>query len=212
MNRRQMMFGGLVPALGAMGLLAPAALAKTKVKKKKGKKKFKTVTRTFHNPAPINLFNFGPAALYPSPITVKGLKEGKILDVNLTLHGFSHEQAADLDMLLQAPDGSCIQFLSDAGGSANFNNITVTFDDQAATSVEQFAPPESTSYKPTLFGDVDLLPPPAPQFITGGTFAVFKQRNPNGVWRLYINDDSANVESGEISGGWSLRIKARVKK
>ncbi len=48
--------------------------------------------------------------------------------------------------------------------------------------------------------------------ITGGTFAVFKQRNPNGVWRLYINDDSANVESGEISGGWSLRIKARVKK
>jgi hypothetical protein len=218
MNRRQMIFRGLVPAIGTMGLLAPAApasLAKKSKKSKtakKAKKKFKTVTRTYHNYAPLDLPNSGPASLYPSPIQVKGLKQGKVLDVNLILHGFSHESPDDLDMLLVAPDGSAVQFMRDAGTVTNVSDLTLTFDDQAPAPMPQFAALESKAYKPTIYSGVNLLPPPAPGFITGGSFSVFKHGKANGVWKLYINDHAANTDSGSIGGGWSLRIRARVKK
>ncbi len=215
MNRRQMIFRGLVPAIGAMGLLVPAApalLAKKAKKAKKQQPKFKTVTRTYHNYAAIDLPDVGPASLYPSPIQVKGLKQGKVLDVNVILHGFSHESPDDLDMLLVAPDGSAVQFMRDAGTVTNVSNLTLTFDDQAAAPMPQFDELESKAYKPTIYSGVNLLPPPAPGFITGGSFAVFKQGKANGAWKLYINDNSNNLDSGSIAGGWSLRIKARVKK
>lgn len=213
MNRRQLLLGSLVPMIGGMGLLAPATpVSLAKKAKKKRRKKYKIVTRTFRNLAPIMLPDVGPASLYPSPIQVKGLKQGKVRDVNLILHGFSHESPDDLDMLLVGPDGTAVQFMRDAGTVTNVTNLTLTVDDQADEPMPQFSELESKAYKPAIYSGVNLLPPPAPGFITGGTLSVFKQRKANGVWKLYINDNSDNLDSGSISGGWSLRIRARVKR
>ena len=216
MNRRQLLLGSLVPMIGGVGLLAPATPAslakKAKKAKKKGRKKYKIVTRTFRNLAPIMLPDFGPASLYPSPIQVKGLKQGVVRDVNLILHGFSHESPDDLDMLLVGPDSTAVQFMRDAGTVTNVTNLTLTIDDQAPGPMPQFGELESKAYKPSIYSGVNLLPPPAPGFITGGTLSVFKQHKANGVWKLYINDNSNNLDSGSISGGWSLKIRARVRR
>jgi subtilisin-like proprotein convertase family protein len=35
--------------------------------------------------------------------------------------------------------------------------------------------------------------------------------NPNGNWHLYVDDDSAG-DGGQLASGWSLEIKARVRR
>ena len=47
--------------------------------------------------------------------------------------------------------------------------------------------------------------PPTPVPPYGTDFSVMKNSNPNGVWRLYVEDD-ASFDSGIISNGWSLTL------
>ena len=47
--------------------------------------------------------------------------------------------------------------------------------------------------------------PPTPDPPYGVDFSVMKNSNPNGVWRLYVQDDAA-FDSGIISNGWSLTL------
>ena len=86
----------LGPVLGERAVLARKGNRK--------KRKFKTVTRTFTNPAPITIppTNEAPTDPYPSEIVVSGFTKGRILDVNLTLHRITHNDPADLDVLLAA--------------------------------------------------------------------------------------------------------------
>src|SRR4029077_17280953 len=88
------------------------------------------------------------------------------------------------------------------------------FDDTAA-AVMPSAPttaPASGSFKPTNYTTGDIFPAPAPAgpYLSPGTagtdtLAAFNGVDPNGTWSLYIVDD-ANIDSGTITGGWSLSI------
>jgi hypothetical protein len=52
-----------------------------------------------------------------------------------------------------------------------------------------------------------IAPAPAPN---GNSFlSVFKGQNPNGVWELWVLDDTDD-DTGKIAGGWSLEITAEV--
>src|SRR3954466_12601879 len=64
--------------------------------------KSQTKTVTFTSTAPIALPGSGIAAPYPSEITVKGLKKGKIVDVNLLINGYTEPVPDDIDVLLAA--------------------------------------------------------------------------------------------------------------
>src|SRR3954469_894929 len=98
--------------LGGLALGAPLALlglnetrgkgkSKPKHKKKQDTPNVTTVnntvrqplTQTFRNSDPITIpgdKDQGVASPYPSLIDVTGFTNGRILDVNLTIHGFSH--------------------------------------------------------------------------------------------------------------------------
>lgn len=39
---------------------------------------------------------------------------------------------------------------------------------------------------------------------------VFDGLDPDGTWQLYVVDD-ANLQTGQITGGWELEITAKVK-
>jgi hypothetical protein len=47
----------------------------------------------------------GAANPYPSAINVGGLRRGKVLDVNMTLHNITHGSSNDIDVLLVGPGG-----------------------------------------------------------------------------------------------------------
>ncbi|HMS40301.1 MAG TPA: VCBS repeat-containing protein, partial [Pyrinomonadaceae bacterium] len=160
--------------------------------------------QTFINPATIS-FNdiFTPAAPYGSVINVSG-QTGVISDINVTLTGYSHTAAGDVDVLLVSPNGKNLILMSDIAGTAS--NINLTFDDAAPTSINSLV---SGTYKPTdnLF-DFDFFPPSAPLSPYLGNNAGlnnFNDFNPNGEWRFFVVDDAKN-SAGSIPGGWSLDI------
>ena len=73
------------------------------------------------------------ATPYPSSIVVSGAV-GTITDLNVILTGVNEVRASDLDILLVGPGGQKFIVVSDAGGNTSaISNVTVTFDDQAAT-------------------------------------------------------------------------------
>ena len=76
----------------------------------------------------------GPAAPYPSSITVSGLT-GLVTDVDLHLFGVTHSATGDIDMLLVGPGGHNLIVMSDVSTGGGWHNInaTITFDDSATS-------------------------------------------------------------------------------
>jgi subtilisin-like proprotein convertase family protein len=75
----------------------------------------------------------GRATPYASTIVASGLT-GAITDLNVTLTNVAHLNPDDLDIMLIGPSGKRITLLSDAGGTTDVLNVTLTFDDAAAGS------------------------------------------------------------------------------
>jgi subtilisin-like proprotein convertase family protein len=171
----------------------------------------------FTNPASITINDrvsaTGAATPYPSSIVVAGL--GNVTDVNVTLSNFNHTFPDDVDILLVGPNPATQKFIlmSDVGGGNGMNNVTLKFDDSAATNMPDSGVIGSGSWKPTNIGATDTFPAPAPGTpysnpATAGTAtlaSVFNGATANGTWSLYVGDDAAG-DVGLIADGWSLEL------
>jgi hypothetical protein len=221
MNRRlfarNLALGGLalVPALNSVRATAEAAARKRKRRpqpKPVTKLVTKVVTQTFANSAAIRFADLGPANPYPSTIDVSGFSQGKLLDVNLTLDGFTHDRPFDVALMLVAPSGQGAVVLHNVGGNSHVSGLVVTLDDQAAASMPTNADIKLTTgtFKPTSAGSAsNLFFAPAPQDVTATALATFNGDDPNGAWRLFAVDD-AFLYTGSIAFGWRLEITAEV--
>ena len=174
-------------------------------------KRFKNVNKTFSNSGQIAIPGNGEATPYPSTIQVNGFKKGKIKDVNLTLRNFSHTFPDQVDVLLVDPSGRNALVMSDVGGNDNADNLTITLDDDAISALPLSSQLSSGSFQPTNDGGIDTLPAPAPLSSGNVALSVFNGANPNGQWQLFVRDDNPG-DNGDIAGGWSLQITAKVKK
>ncbi len=160
---------------------------------------------TFTNPTSIFA---GSAAAgpnpYPSTITVSQLS-GEITSVTATLVNITHPNPQDLDVLLVGPTGQTVLLLSDAGGTTDVTNVTVTFSAATRFTIPQAGPLVAGTYLPSNYAPADNFPngPAAPY---GGKLSLFNGTSPNGVWRLYVMDDSILTGAGGIAGGWRLTI------
>ncbi|HEY9281902.1 MAG TPA: M36 family metallopeptidase [Pyrinomonadaceae bacterium] len=142
-----------------------------------------------------------PANPYPSAINISGVT-GTVTKVTATLHGFSHTFPSDVDVLLVGPGGQTVMLMSDAGGSLDAVNTTLTFDDAAPAVGTNIV---SGTFRPTNVGTADPFPAPAPAAPHGTQLAGFNGISPNGAWRLFVVDD-LGTDSGSVAGGWSLTI------
>ena len=123
----------------------------------------------------------------------------------MTLTGISHTYPDDLDVLLVGPGGQKVILMSDSGGGADLNNVTLTFDDAAASNLADSTAILSGTFKPTNFATGDSFPAPAPAGPYGTAVSTFSGLDPNGTWSLYVLDDAA-IDSGSIAGGRSLKF------
>ena len=168
--------------------------------------------QSFANPGSIQVptaqLTLGPASPYPSPITVSAVGNS-LTSLTITLANVTHAYPDDLDVLLVGPTGLNALLMSDTGGFNPISNLTFTFSDLAASSLSDTGPLASGTYRPTNFdapGDVDSFAPPAPvSGPYGSTLSAFNGTDPNGVWRLYVLDDTPG-NNGVIAGGWSLTV------
>jgi hypothetical protein len=180
------------------------------------KKRSRTVARTLRNAAPMNLPLAATnvtvsASRYPSPIEVRGLL-GPIRDVNVVLHDIFHTSSYDMDVLLVGPSGQTAIVMSDIGEETNSSGVTVLLDDEAAAPIPD-APLESGVYRPNNHKSVAVSfnAPAPPVTSANAALSVFDGGDPNGTWRLFVQDRSGKFDSGIVAGGWTLEIAAKDK-
>lgn len=150
----------------------------------------------------------------PSTITVSGAPIS-LISVTVTLNDVSHLNPDDLDLVLVGPTGAHIVFFSDAGGTTDVVNATITLDDAAATILPDTTAITTGTFQPRNYGTDTPVVPPLPPYnnaATAGTAtftSTFATTDPNGVWSLYVTDDAPGAAStGTINGGWSITIVA----
>lgn len=145
----------------------------------------------------------GPAEPYPSAIVVSGIA-GPVAAVTVTLRNITHTHPTDLDILLEAPSGRTMMIMSDCGGGADVKGLTLTLNDSALLKLPDSVALTPGTFRPTDFGiNGDQLPLPAPQRpFTANSLAQLAGDAVNGVWRLWVADDS-DGDVGSIDA-WSI--------
>lgn len=204
----------LIPRLVLFGLALvlalPAALPVDPVDSANRKRR-QTVTRTFTQSRDITISSSGSATPdFPSRLTVRGLRRGEVLDVDLRLRGFSHQIPYDVDILLVKGDRTAIVF-SDVGGSTAATDLNITLDDEASTALTKDGQLANGVFRPTNVYDFedDPFPPPAPAHDGASALTAFDGLNPNGAWQLFVHDDQSGY-AGSLDS-WELVITASVR-
>ncbi len=150
----------------------------------------------------------GPAADYPATVDVAG-RTTPITNLRVRVNGLAHSWPDDLDLLLVGPGGQAAILLSDAGGGGSqlYEAPTLTFSDAAPQGLEDDNSFDAGLYRPTDFEPGDTFPAPAPPGPHGTSLAVFNATDPNGTWRLFVQDDGSAGYGGRIEGGFTLEIE-----
>ena len=162
-----------------------------------------------HNTArivvPADGLTSGASRPYGTEISFASLP-GRVASVEVILHNLHHSQPDDLDVLLVSPQGQGILLLSDAGGSAPARGHTIRLSASAVTPAPNASPLlDGATYRPANYGggDADAFPSPAPPGPYSTDLGVLRGQEPNGAWRLYVVDDTAGEDTGEIQA-WTL--------
>ena len=162
-----------------------------------------SATLAFTNNAAITIPDYGPATPYPAGIAVSTTNAGVIGKVTATLLGFTHTYPHDVNVLLIGPSGQKVVLMAHAGGPYSVTNLNLTFDGNATTSLPATNMVSGTNL-PTLILPQDVYPEISGT-PTATALGVFNGGNPNGLWSLYVYDDTEG-NSGNIINGWALNI------
>ncbi|CAN5217134.1 hypothetical protein BH11PLA2_BH11PLA2_02720 [soil metagenome] len=168
------------------------------------------VPTTFTNLTPITIPTVGTATPYPSTITSSALP-GVIQSVSVTFNGVTHPATPDLDVLLVGPNGVGIVLMSDNGGAGNsLTAADLTFSDTGVSALtdQLFGP---GTYLPSNFDDgtADSWTGFTGQISTTGMNKTYRGGNPNGIWSLYVVDDTS-PDGGSFATGWTIDIVSRL--
>ena len=148
----------------------------------------------------------GPASPYPATLDVSG--SGRITDLNVSIDGIWHEHPEDLDLLLVGPHGQKVILMSDACGPLGVSNYGWVWDDEAAAPMPQGNGTDvcgTRFHRPANYGSGDVWPAPAPAGPYSTSLSAFDFTNPNGEWRLFVQDDE-NGGTGFFTNRFQLEI------
>ena len=149
------------------------------------------------------------ATPYPASNLVSGLV-GNINHLTVTLLGLQHSYVSDVSILLVGPNNAGVVLMRTAGSGSpsTLTNLQLTFDDAALSAIPNNVALTSGTYSPGDYNTKGSFVADGTNSLTGpyGTsLSVFSNTVPNGVWKLYVQDD-ANGDHGLITGGWALSI------
>jgi Ca2+-binding RTX toxin-like protein len=168
------------------------------------------------NTAAIAIPAVGTGTPYPSLIDL-GTVPGRIVDIDVVIKGLQHDRPDDLFLVLgHADDGALGVLTADAGCAHSVTGYDLTFDDDAVAPLPDgdadTMPSSGSSVQPT-FGTSDPVtgtscgssPAPADVALLPVGFGPFLGTAASGQWGLFVSDDT-DPDSGQIAGGWELRI------
>jgi subtilisin-like proprotein convertase family protein len=157
----------------------------------------------------------GTANPYPATRSVSG-ETGVITDLNVSIDGIWHQRPDDLDLLLVGPQGQKVVLMSDACGTFEVAAHGWFWDDEAPAVMPDGGSTNScgtTSHRPTDHEPGETWPAPAPSGPYAATLSAFDLTDPNGEWKLFVNDDAGDrvgffTNRFQLSG--TTRVKASV--
>jgi uncharacterized repeat protein (TIGR01451 family) len=161
-------------------------------------------TTSFSSTNFVSIPDHGTALPYPSAIVVSNLT-GTITKVSLSLDGLTHSFVKDVSVLLVSPAGTRVLLMSHVGGGLPVTNLTLGFDDDASTVLSSTGPINSSTNQSSVYGSVAFPGVSAPY---GSALSALKWSNPNGIWSLYLLDDSSG-DAGSLRG-WTLNLATTV--
>jgi hypothetical protein len=195
--------GGTASRIGAIALLAllvPVTGARAE-----------TTSFTRATPIAVTSTMAPPTRASPYPSTLFVPISGTVSGARVTLTNLNSPCPNDLDVVLVAPNGQSVLFLSDAGGCVGAHG-TFTFDDAAPAAFTNSGttPPAAGSYHPTNNAGTGTESFPAPGPGSGPFGAAFSTLAGTGVgdyWELFVVDDEvASGNTSTIAGGWTLEL------
>lgn len=162
-----------------------------------------TTTRPaqFANTTTLTFNGANPANVYPSFIEVPQVGvEGLISKITVTLDGLTHNNPANLDVMLVHPDGNtAVMLMSGAGDAVPVTApIRVTLDDASGPLPLDVL--TEGSYHPGTYTKRTIPGAPTNYSVN---LSAFNNMAANGVWRLYVTN---NAGTGAILAGWKLNI------
>jgi hypothetical protein len=176
----------------------------------------------YRNANSIVINSGGAATPYPAEITVAG-GPFVIGSMRVTLYDVTVSNPENMDVLLVAPGGQSMILQADAGGNNATSLATLNFTDTAGQVLPDSGLLTTGDFEPTSWSTVANFPPPAPAgpynlpgSTVGGTgtqtlLGNFGGINSNGVWQLFVRDDSASGAFGDpsaIAGGWGIEFQS----
>ncbi len=168
-------------------------------------------TQSFTNTGAITIPYIGPGSPYPSSILVTGLTNAVsnllVGKVTATLLDFAHTWPNDVEVELVGPAGQAVMLMEHTGAYYSVSNVVLTFDstDTSAQNLPSNSSLVSGTFLPTACSPFDTLPGLALVPAADTNLDLFNGINPNGIWSLYVYDDTQG-NNGVITGGWSLGL------
>ena len=93
--------------------------------------------------------------------------------------------------------------MSHVADNSSLSGATLTLDDAAAGQLPASGGISSGAWRPAAYGASAIFSNPAPAGPYSSTLAALNGPSPNGIWSLYVTDDSGG-DFGAIAGGWSI--------
>lgn len=173
---------------------------------------FAQSTQSFSNPAPIIINQVGhSSSQYPSTIAVTGMPQ-RMHEFVVHFDVIANGGFPDADILLEAPDGQRIILLSDLplGGIWSFTNLGIGTNAHDTINKDNIY--DNKNFRPANYDTgADNFPSPGPGMVMQPQYPdalVLQDINPNGTWKLYIEDDANNTADLRLQNGWSIEITA----
>ncbi|HEX2088238.1 MAG TPA: hypothetical protein VHF89_21300, partial [Solirubrobacteraceae bacterium] len=154
----------------------------------------------------------GAASPFPAELEVVSGERAIITDLDVLLDGLTHQDGDHVDMFLEGPGGQRAWLMSDVCPGAH-KLMEWKIDDEAAAPFggeEACAPGTFRPVNRDQGGfDFDTFPAGAPGLPGSTSLSAFDLVEPDGTWRLWIQDDEEG-RAGFIADGWSLEIDTRA--
>lgn len=153
----------------------------------------------------------GVAKASPYPSSTAELKnlQTQIASIKVNLFDIEVSRPEDLAVAIVSPNNRGVVLMRDQGGSSAADNINLVFRDDAPAVGPIGGTLVSGQFR-AAGGGVGVFPDLAGVSFFGTLGEAFAGQNPNGIWKLYVIDDTGNGKGNDaINGGWQLTVETR---
>jgi subtilisin-like proprotein convertase family protein len=140
----------------------------------------------------------GPASVYPITFDLGSVAAGATVSAVRLDVALAHSYAADVNILLQAPNGQAVVVMANCGGGFPLANTVLSFADSSPNTLGAFTAISFTSYRPGTCAPVATPPGGGPLPPFGASFSTLNGQHARGTWKLWVYDD-APAGTGSIS-------------